>query len=209
MGDFAKLLEVNPDRYKHWEYGTKPPEKVMDKVREMVINFVGTVSGLQGKSGALQLIERVPRESSDSWAIDEEGNCVIDAPIEFSNEKYEGAIAGRGEVSLLPMVHPGDLLVFRRTKTALVGKVGAIAFPGAEERKTHIGVVTASVIELRNSEPIAPEDLRMPHGNWDYLGVLVGLASSSTPLRVGPIDSGLSLEMLARIFADRSPANHS
>lgn len=147
--------------------------------------------------GKLRLEGTVGAGEADLWEIDED---IVFVPVEFSADNLRGLIVHSEGVSMLPYVHPGDLAVIRQTRAKQYGKIGAVR---ERDASTSILKVIAYVDGREELQSTNPKFEPITDGNYEYRGVLVGLMSGDGQLKIGPIDSGLSVEDIKRMLSRR------
>lgn len=206
--ELAGKLGVERDTYKNWEYGQNdPPREILEKLRSMgfrqalavkehaigLDRWVRTVTALpQAPIRNLGYVGGGEESSADPY----EGQFFV--PIEFAAEDHGGfELEGN---SMLPFLHPGDVLIFKLTYQPKIGRINIMVAPGDSKP-------VAKQLEMREGR------LRVESFNADYqpfepdgtrfMGFLIGIIGDR--IRVGPQWDGIGRDFLEGEFSSRLP----
>lgn len=123
-----KVGAVNPSQYKNWEYGrSKVPRLALMKARallagERVVEVSEPKGAMSETEVPVPYIGRIAASSKVSWMNPLEADLTEYLPVHMATER--GIFCGRVEGdSMLPMLEPGDLAVFKAVEYARTGSV--------------------------------------------------------------------------------------
>jgi SOS-response transcriptional repressor LexA len=113
--EFAELLGVNRQRYKHWEYDTAtPPPEMLEKVESMAANILRPDEGLKGMP--MVKIPVVGRTSAGPGAdMGTADDFEVWVPQHMLTDTSTGWVA-EGD-SMMPWIQPGDVVIAKESPT--------------------------------------------------------------------------------------------
>lgn len=171
----AKTGAANTSQYKNWEYGrSRVPKIALLKARALMtgdpVPDVGPPQGARTESEVpIPYVGRVSASSKMEWIDPLEADLTEFVPVHMASTRGIFCARVQGD-SMLPLLQPDDLLVFKSVEYA---RLGMIVYYAHEENRTvaikqlkHDGIRPV----LRSLNPAYKE---VP-ANGKALGVLIG-----------------------------------
>lgn len=183
--EMAESLGVPFDRYRNYEY-RNPPSKVLDNAREMVAKESSGFYSLKPRpTGKLRVLGSIGAGDAPDYEPDDHWIFV---PIEYVREDF-GAISIMPDgFSMLPYLHPGDILIFKRTDVPKLGKIIAVRLPGEVLPVAKKCVLKDGKPTLHSFNEDYPD---IPIDGARILGYLTGIVAGDGSLRLGPEEAGI------------------
>lgn len=182
--ELAAMLEVPFDRYRNYEY-RNVPERVLDLARDILVRANGLRGVRQAPTGKLKVLGSTGAGDSPIYEPDED---FIFVPIEFVRNEYGATTVEANQFSMLPYIHPGDTLIFKRTDTPKLDKIIAVRLRGETESVVKKCTLVERRLVLRSYNPDYPD---IPIDGSTVLGYLTGIVGVDGAFRLGPEDGGI------------------
>ena len=174
LTEMAKRLGVPESRYKNWEYGrAKTPKDAIAKAWALMAT--DQPPGVSAPKGAysdtkvpVPYIGRVAASSSADWSDPLEADLTEPVPVHMLEGKGTFCCVVEGD-SMMPMLQPEDLAVFRSAEYARVGVIVLY--------RHHNGQVTIKQLKHDGTRPILRalnSAYKDEPANGKVAGILVG-----------------------------------
>lgn len=197
--EMADRLGTTRATYKNWEYGAAQiPERVLKRLSTLEQRSVQGFSQLQpAPMGTLRILGGIGAGSEPGDSDDD----IQSVPIEFTGPDIGGLIC-EGD-SMMPYLHPGDILVFVEHQSPRIGKLFAVRKPNGRPIVKKLIHEKEHGFALKSFNPNQP-DITSIDG-YELMGFLIGFISPDGGVKVGPFRSGIDERYIDDALRGRLP----
>lgn len=207
----AERIDVSYDVLSNMCTGrTKPTTDVVDKIRRVLrLPATWPYDVIEASSKQLQRLAPMPTGRikiagpigagvAPNHASDADDS--LNVPLEFARESHSGLVA-QGD-SMMPFIHPGDVLIFRDSPLEKIGKIVCAKvdnepFPVAKKL-----VFEDGSFRLRSLNPAYGD---MSARSIQMIGYLIGIVGAEGLLAIGPDYAGIDEVYIQNHLSSRLP----
>lgn len=198
--EMAEKVGAKRTQYANWEYGQEPPLEFIKKFEDIEKKIVEEPSGLTflvpRPTGTLKILGTIGAlTEADGREMEE----LQSLPIEFCEPDFGGLIC-EGE-SMMPYLHPGDILVFREHQTPRLNRIFAVRRPDTAKLIVKKLVYEEETFKLINFNAVKREV--DPVEGMQLIGYLVGIVSQDGAVKIGPVRTGIDEHYIDNQFRSR------
>lgn len=181
--------------YKNYEYTQSPTPAMLQTARRMA-DGLRPLSAIP--TGPIEVLGAI---GANTKGPDSEPDAdEMQVPIAFAREDYKGVPVPAGEFSMVPYIHPGDTLIFK--KGSKMDKFVAVRLDGET-------LPVCKKLTVSKGKPIFKSMgkgyAEIDASNHQVLGYLVGIVSADMTLIIGPDDRGYNEASIREAIGSRLP----